>query len=34
MFCYTEYPVQLDWIKLDAKRDNNLKHFVVKITYS
>ena len=34
MFCYTVYPVQLDWIKLDVKRDNKLKHFVVKITYS
>ena len=27
MFCYTVFPVQLDWIKLDAKRDNKLKHF-------
>ena len=34
MFCYTVYPEQLDWIKLDAKRGNKLKHFVVKITYS
>ena len=34
MFCYTVYPVQLGWIKLDVKRGNKLKHFVVKITYS
>ena len=31
MFCYTEYHVQLDSTKRDAKLVFKLKHFVVKI---